>query len=199
MKRSKEDSEQTRQNLLKAALYTFREKGYVATRLEDIAHKAAVTRGAIYHHFGSKLEFYETLLAEADSQSQAVMQNAIQEGGTVLDILRRILRGLFEAVEQDPDLRAVLELSLLETRALKEIREKQELRGRALVANIRQAVEIGINSGEIRSELNPQHAAAVILALQDGLIALWLIEPTLFSISADADSLIDILIKGLAK
>jgi TetR/AcrR family acrAB operon transcriptional repressor len=49
MRRTKEDAEQTRQDLLDAALTIFSKKGYTATRLEDIAKVAGVTRGAIYH------------------------------------------------------------------------------------------------------------------------------------------------------
>ena len=62
MRRTKEEAEQTRQDLLDAALTVFSQKGYTATRLEDVARAAGVTRGAIYHHFGSKAELYSALI-----------------------------------------------------------------------------------------------------------------------------------------
>ena len=62
MKRTAEEAEQTRQELLDAALAIFSRTGFEAARLEDIAKTAGVTRGAVYHHFGGKPELYLALL-----------------------------------------------------------------------------------------------------------------------------------------
>jgi AcrR family transcriptional regulator len=45
---------QTRQRLLDEAQRLFKERGYAATSLEQIAEAADVTKGAIYGHFSSK-------------------------------------------------------------------------------------------------------------------------------------------------
>src|SRR5580698_9715037 len=44
----------TRERLLDEARRLFRERGYAATSLEQIAEAASVTKGAIYGHFSSK-------------------------------------------------------------------------------------------------------------------------------------------------
>ena len=49
-----ESKERTRQRLLAEAQQLFRERGYAATSLEQIAEAAEVTKGAIYGHFASK-------------------------------------------------------------------------------------------------------------------------------------------------
>ena len=49
-----ESKERTRQRLLAEAQRLFRERGYAATSLEQIAAAAEVTKGAIYGHFASK-------------------------------------------------------------------------------------------------------------------------------------------------
>jgi AcrR family transcriptional regulator len=49
-----ESKERTRQRLLAEAQQLFRERGYAATSLEQIAEAADVTKGAIYGHFASK-------------------------------------------------------------------------------------------------------------------------------------------------
>src|SRR5271166_5138895 len=42
--------------LLDAALHVIRAKGYTATTIDDICHKAGVTKGSFFHHFKSKDE-----------------------------------------------------------------------------------------------------------------------------------------------
>lgn len=65
MRRTKAEAEQTRQNILAAALHLFDEQGYAQTSLNAIAERAGVTRGAIYGHFDNKDSI---LAALADAQ-----------------------------------------------------------------------------------------------------------------------------------
>jgi len=64
MRRTKEDAALTRENLLDAALASFHARGYMATTLDDIAHRAGITRGAIAWHFGSKAELLNAVIRE---------------------------------------------------------------------------------------------------------------------------------------
>ena len=65
MRRTKEEAEQTRRALLDAGLRVFSRQGYAAIKLEDIAREAAVTRGAIYWHFGRYSSIRASALAIA--------------------------------------------------------------------------------------------------------------------------------------
>jgi TetR/AcrR family transcriptional regulator, transcriptional repressor for nem operon len=47
---------ESKTRILQAALRVFREKGYSATRIEDVCEAAALTKGSFFHHFGSKEE-----------------------------------------------------------------------------------------------------------------------------------------------
>jgi AcrR family transcriptional regulator len=55
-------SEATRTALLEEATALFAARGYTATSLEDVASATGVTRGAVYHHFGSKQALFEAVL-----------------------------------------------------------------------------------------------------------------------------------------
>lgn len=61
MRRTKEESEQTRNAILDAAAITFSAKGFSRATLEEIATAAHVTRGAIYWHFKNKVEIFDAL------------------------------------------------------------------------------------------------------------------------------------------
>lgn len=51
-----EPQHQSKTKLLDAALHVIRAKGYAATTVDDICHKAGVTKGSFFHHFKSKDE-----------------------------------------------------------------------------------------------------------------------------------------------
>ncbi|MBO0852489.1 MAG: helix-turn-helix transcriptional regulator, partial [Nocardia sp.] len=50
--------ERTRLLLLDAAEVVFAEKGFMAATLDDIAHTAGYTKGAIYKHFATKEDLF---------------------------------------------------------------------------------------------------------------------------------------------
>lgn len=75
MRRSKSETHETIQLLLKVARAHFTDKGYANTALEEVADEAKVTRGALYHHFKNKqglflavLELVQTEIADRVEQ-----------------------------------------------------------------------------------------------------------------------------------
>lgn len=63
-KKTYEEAQQTKFNILTAANEVFTSKGYAKTTLSDIARAAQVTRGAIYWHFENKGELLAALLED---------------------------------------------------------------------------------------------------------------------------------------
>lgn len=202
MRKTKEEAAITRDTLLKAALTIFSRKGYAAATLGNIAEEAGVTRGAIYWHFGSKAELYKALLQEYNSLGGQIMQKAVEEGGSLLDILRRIFVYQMTAVETNASLRAMMELTLFRAERvpeLDEIRQQQTENSKTLVANIAAALQQGTAAGELRSDMDAQEMARAFLAYQNGLIYLWLQDPKAFSLKDSAPALIDMYLEGIIR
>ncbi len=61
VRRTKEEAQETRDQILTAASKVFCDKGFASSSLEDIAGEANVTRGAIYWHFKNKNDIFEAL------------------------------------------------------------------------------------------------------------------------------------------
>ena len=51
--------------ILDAALDCFAEHGFAATRLDDVAHRAGITKGTLYLYFPNKEELFKAVVAQA--------------------------------------------------------------------------------------------------------------------------------------
>jgi TetR/AcrR family acrAB operon transcriptional repressor len=202
MRRTKEEAAVTRATILKSALAVFSAKGYAAASLDDVAKAARVTRGAIYWHFKSKADLYNTLAEELSARGASVVQQAVAEGGSFIEILRRIFIRLCAVIEDDKEARAVMELALFKTGLAPELqagRKKQLEAGNAQIAGIADAMRLGIAQGVLRKDIDPVDMARAFIAFENGAIQMWLTSPKSFSLKASAESFADILIAGLKK
>lgn len=200
MRRTKEEADQTKKALLEAALEIFSEKGYQATRLEDVAQAADLTRGAIYHHFGSKAGLYKALLDEAAAPGSEAMNRAIAEGGTFTEICTRIMVYQLSVIEENPRTGAMMEVILFKTGPNEELAEINHKRGEeneALIQGIAGYMAQGIAQGEVRPELDPFTIARAFIAYQHGLASLWLSDRTAFSLRKQAPALAEVFMTGI--
>ncbi len=85
--------EETRERLLHAARWCFAEFGYAGTSNRELAQRAGLTSGAIYHYFGSKHELY--LAAYEEAQERIYSRYAGAVGGCTS------LRGELEAILEE--------------------------------------------------------------------------------------------------
>jgi len=201
MRRTKEEAAATRRQVMEAALRVFSQNGYAATTLDDIAREAGVTRGAIYWHFDNKADLYNTLVAEVSGRVSPMIVVTLEEGDSVLGVLREIFVRLLSYMEEDEEFCAVQELVLFKTAVTPEMEEglRKKVEGtHQMVEMLTAVIERGIEAGEIRADLKPRDVALAMLGFQNGLTALWLLDNTLFSIKDRAEAMADIFIKGIA-
>jgi len=150
--------------ILEAALAVFAEKGFAATRLDDVAAKAGITKGTIYLYFDSKQALFEALARQSIGvQIDQVTAQLAQFPGSSSDLLRFVLgtMGNF-AITSD---RVVLpRLVLAEAANFPQLAEfwRREVveRGIALMSGI---IQRGIARGEFR-KIDLQHAARLCVA-----------------------------------
>jgi TetR/AcrR family acrAB operon transcriptional repressor len=201
MRRTKEDAELTRQAVLDAALQVMSRRGYAATRLEDIARAAKVTRGAIYHYFPGKPELFAALVDEAVTVGDRAVARAIAEGGDFLVIAERVLRYTLDLLAQDGRFRGALALLLFSTHDspdLAPLRRLREAQGLAQLDQIVGFFKMGIQQGSVRPDLDPDVAARAFLAYQNGLVLLWLSSPGIIDVRRHAAGLATLFVHGIA-
>lgn len=85
--------------LLEAALELFVDKGYAATRVEEVAARAGVSKGTLFLYFPSKLDLFKALVAETLGGRMAEWDREIETfTGSTAEMLRYCLRSWWERV-----------------------------------------------------------------------------------------------------
>ena len=90
-------SARTRGVLLAAARELFAAQGFAATGREEIAERAGVTRGALYHHFASKTELAAAVVEQLEGELVDLVVAAALQGSGVRDQLHRGCRAYMDA------------------------------------------------------------------------------------------------------
>ena len=90
-------SARTKGALLGAARELFAEKGFVATGRDEIAERAGVTRGALYHHFASKTDLAAAVVEQLEGELVDLVVSAALQGSGVRDQLHRGCRAYMDA------------------------------------------------------------------------------------------------------
>lgn len=152
------------QELTAAALDLFVEKGYAATRLDEIAARAGVSKGTLYLYFESKEELFKAVIREGLlpllAEGEALLASM---PGSASDLFRAIVLRWWEIVGEGP-IGGIPKLIFAEARNFPEIArfyadEVIERGKRLLVAVLRR----GIDSGEFRP-VDPQALVHIIFA-----------------------------------
>ena len=150
--------------LLAAALELFVEKGYAATRVEEVAARAGVSKGTLFLYFPSKEELFKAVVRENIS-GRMVEWNAAFESfqGPSADMIRVLAREWWERIGMT-GASGITKLVLSEVGAFPEIAAfyQQEVMepGRDI---LRRLLQRGIDRGEFRP-INIEYAIHSLIA-----------------------------------
>jgi len=150
--------------LTAAALGLFVEKGFAATRLDDVAACAGVSKGTLYLYFDSKEALFKSVIEDGIVPTIAAAEQRFADyAGPSADLLRDLLYGWWQAIGNTP-LAGVPKLIISESRNFPEVaqyyHDRVISRGRQL---LRSALQRGIASGEFRP-LDIESCIDVIIA-----------------------------------
>ncbi len=156
-----------RDEILHAALQAFRQKGYHATTLDDIASHIGVRKTALYHYFPDK----QAILHECHRRSLKEIERLMKEARSIESSTERLAFVIREHVRVMTD---TLEGSPLafEVTALSEERQKEVVAARdRYEGELRRLIDSGIKSGEFR----PVNSKVAVFAILGSInwIARW--------------------------
>lgn len=149
--------------ILEAALAAFAERGFAATRLEDVAERAGVTKGTLYLYFRNKEDLFKAVVRR-ELVPNIEMAEAMVAGSRAPNVvLLEQLVGFFSRVMASP-LSAIPKLVLTEASNFPDLArfylEEVVDRGKALFRGV---IERGVAAGEFRP-VDAESAVVCVLA-----------------------------------
>jgi TetR/AcrR family transcriptional regulator, acrAB operon repressor len=192
-RRTADEAAATRESLIDAALEVFSERGYAAARLEEIAERADLTRGALYHHFSDKAELYLAVLGERWSRAMAPLWRILEGTGSSRERVSAFVTTYLTALERDGTVRALLKMGMSADVSLPELRDGLRAKAKAMNAwadALTQVIATDHKPAEARQ------AAVAVISFVTGVAYLATLSPSLISPARDAARMAAIILDG---
>ena len=184
-----------REIILKEAAHYFREKGYSGANLRELARRAGIQGGSIYHHFASKQEILFQLMDNTMSDMLDSLSAIIAPLACPTEQLRQTIRFHIEYHIVGPDETYITddELRNLEADNYQQIIAKRDL--------YQQRFEEIITKGKIEQDWQGTDVKIFARAIiqMGAAVTRWYQPGGKFSIDQIADQYFALLSKGLIK
>lgn len=187
--------------ILDAAFEEFVKHGYAATRLEDVAERAGVTKGTIYFYFETKERVFEEMIRHMARPMFSEMNEFIATlTGPFHARLRTLIGFLYKRIAEDRTSRETLRFLISEGGRFPDLvdRHYHEIVG-PFIEMMREVVEAGIKAGEFRAA--PAVNFPEVIFSPAMLLAVWRLlhgDRRPIDIDAFVEAHFDLLMKGLS-
>jgi TetR/AcrR family transcriptional regulator, cholesterol catabolism regulator len=177
-------------DLVRVAARLFRDRGYRATRLDDIADELGVTRAALYYYFDTK----QALLEEICRRTLGLVEVALGDALGVVDPVDRLRAFTRQAARN-----TATDAARVFFRERKELRPEiaQQLRERAhsVTRGAEEIIEAGIAAGRFHA-VNVEVVAPGLLAMLNSLPD-WVRPARHGTLEEVTEQLLDVFLRGI--
>jgi len=202
-RKTKQEAMETRHRLLDAAEQLFHQHGVSHTSLQDIAQAAGLTRGAIYWHFEDKAELFNAMMERATMPLEEGMSMAAEASPQLsLAELRWGLVNVFYSAMHNERTRRVFEIAMQKveyTGELQPLKERKLSAHRDWRAQNQAAFDHAVALGQLPKAMNTRIAAIALVALVDGLIHQWIMDPESFDLMQVGQASVEGFLTSLAQ
>ncbi|MBS2033020.1 MAG: TetR/AcrR family transcriptional regulator [Deltaproteobacteria bacterium] len=186
-----------KEQILGAAARVFAKLGFQKARMDDIVAASGLSKGALYWYFASKDDLIVGLLDRIFGGSVHQLEAALEEGGPVPAQLRRLAQTILHDVERSQALIPITYEFYVVAMRSKAVRRYI----RAYYARYRKSLVRLLHQGQARGELRPELdadvAALSFVALIEGLILVWVIDPEAVRFPRDIAAAVEQSLQGM--
>lgn len=201
MRRTKEESEKTREDLLNAAVRIFSEKGIARSTLDEIAKAANVTRGAVYWHFENKTQIFDALHERLHRPLiEMILEDLEKDHPEPLTQLRDLCLQLLLDIEKDEQKRQALSLFMMKcdySGDLAPYKDKHREKKAESMRLFKRYIEKAKKAGKLYTKTDPELLTQCISCFMKGILFEYLDIPEGFDIENKAPKLINLFFSNL--
>jgi TetR/AcrR family fatty acid metabolism transcriptional regulator len=180
---------------MNAAITAFARNGYHPARITDVAREAGVAAGTIYLYFKNKDDLLISIFEEkVQGFIEGFRHRLSDEPNAKLKLRKLIHLHLFE-MQQHPDLAAVFQLELRQSRHFIRAYPKVDLK--AYFDLIGEIIEEGQQQAVLRKDLYLSAVKRAIFGAIDETVTSWLLAGKGYDLTQMADPLADLFVEGL--
>jgi len=172
-RRTKQEAEETRENILNVALDVIYEKGYARSTFIDIAKEIKLTKGAVYWHFKNKPDMFLALGRQMEDKIETTLQDLFYETQTLND-LKKIFYKMILLIAEDEQLRKYYSIVFYKMEWTEELLSMKHYFDRQEEDMVQWSEEILRKAQlkkEIPADINIDHLSRALSALVGGLLA----------------------------
>jgi Transcriptional regulator len=192
MRKTKEDTEASRQSVIAAAKRIFCEKGYSATKLEDIGKAVGMTRGVVYWHFKNKAELFQYLVEDAIGSIEILVDEVLAEDLSIMERLRK----LFLRSQENHGV-ALLKSIGPEEKVAKRFRKYVDDKGNKIITKINRAFDEAKGRGELQAETDVRSILGLLSIFMNGLTSTTRIGMSMKPDTSNIEGMTNIIFKGI--
>jgi TetR/AcrR family transcriptional regulator, fatty acid metabolism regulator protein len=144
-----------------AACSVIREKGYHQARITDIAQRAGISYGLVYHYFKSKSDLFDAILKEWSNGLFSMMERFNGQSVTVEVKLTAIVNYFLDQYEKRPDLVHIFITEFSRSSANMTPERVEMLR--AFTRKTEEIIASGQNEKTLRDDIRPKYLMYVFL------------------------------------
>lgn len=177
-RKTKQEAEETRTNILNAALDIIYDKGYARSTFVDIAKRINLTKGAVYWHFKNKPDLFLALGQEMEAKIDNNLESMLGEAGTLLE-LKRMLYEMILLISKDDQLRKYYTIVFLRmewTEELLPVKQAFDRQDKLMMSWVVELLGNAQKNSEIPLEKDIKMLSRALLELVNGLLSYCLYE-----------------------
>jgi TetR/AcrR family fatty acid metabolism transcriptional regulator len=183
-----------RDRIMNAAITAFAQNGYHQATMAAVAREAGVAAGTIYLYFKSKDDLLISIFEEkVQGFIDEFHSQLVQEESAEIKLRKLVQLHLFE-MQNRPDLAAVFQLELRQSRHFMSSYPKADLKG--YFDLIGEIIEEGQQQGLFRKDLYVSAVKRAFFGAMDETVTSWLLAGRNYDLTQMADPLADLFIRG---
>lgn len=181
-------SSERKNQIMEAARLIAVRDGSENITIKRIAKEVGITEGAIYKHFASKNDLLGDLLSVIERNLLKEVRNNHSTQSSALDKLENILMSHISQIEQRKGIsfQVIAEIISLGN---KKLNRKVNKILNLYIASIKSLLSEGIEKGEIKPNINPEHHALIVFGTIQGLVNLWTLSNYKFNLQEEYSKL----------